>query len=169
MTEDAAAPVQDSAEADEERFTAASNAVAAAASSGRLDNDALLHLYGLYKQATEGPCNTCRPSFLNQKARSKWCAHYTFGRRCTMHLLSSPESVVPKECCCSLRPQTRRRLLWRQGGMVRAWRAAELGGEEGVCVEGGAPAAGVGPGRGAGSQRPCRPCFQRARARRGGR
>jgi len=97
-----AAPVQDSGEADEERFTAASNAVAVAASSGRLDNDALLHLYGLYKQATEGPCTTFRPSFFNQKARSKWCAHCALGQSCFMHALSIPEPKVPQESCCRL-------------------------------------------------------------------
>ncbi|XP_031347589.1 acyl-CoA-binding domain-containing protein 6-like [Photinus pyralis] len=39
-----------------------------------LDNNTLLDLYGLYKQATEGPCNIPRPSWYNMKARSKWDA-----------------------------------------------------------------------------------------------
>ena len=35
------------------------------------DND-LLVLYGLYKQATIGDCNTDRPGFLDFKGKSKW-------------------------------------------------------------------------------------------------
>ena len=38
----------------------------------KLDQDDLLMLYGLYKQATSGPCTTFRPSFFDLKARSKW-------------------------------------------------------------------------------------------------
>ncbi len=32
----------------------------------------LLQLYGLYKQATVGDCNTTKPSFINIKESSKW-------------------------------------------------------------------------------------------------
>ena len=35
------------------------------------DSD-LLILYGLYKQATIGNCNTDRPGFLDFKGKSKW-------------------------------------------------------------------------------------------------
>lgn len=35
------------------------------------DSD-LLILYGLYKQATIGDCNTNRPGFLDFKGKSKW-------------------------------------------------------------------------------------------------
>lgn len=35
------------------------------------DND-LLELYGLYKQATVGDCNTEKPGFLDFKGKSKW-------------------------------------------------------------------------------------------------
>ena len=35
------------------------------------DSD-LLILYGLYKQATIGDCNTDRPGFLDFKGKSKW-------------------------------------------------------------------------------------------------
>ena len=35
------------------------------------DND-LLILYGLYKQATVGDCNTQRPGFLDFRGKSKW-------------------------------------------------------------------------------------------------
>ena len=40
----------------------------------KLDNKALLDLYGYYKQATEGPCNIPRPSWYSMKERSKWDA-----------------------------------------------------------------------------------------------
>jgi len=33
----------------------------------------LFALYGLYKQATVGPCNVKRPSFIDVVGRSKWC------------------------------------------------------------------------------------------------
>jgi diazepam-binding inhibitor (GABA receptor modulating acyl-CoA-binding protein) len=39
-----------------------------------LDNDTLLVLYGLFKQANEGDCNTSRPSFLDPKGQAKWTA-----------------------------------------------------------------------------------------------
>ncbi len=35
---------------------------------------AKLELYGLYKQATDGPCTVARPAIWNLRARSKWCA-----------------------------------------------------------------------------------------------
>jgi len=35
------------------------------------DND-LLYLYGMYKQARDGDCNTIEPSSLNIKENSKW-------------------------------------------------------------------------------------------------
>lgn len=31
-----------------------------------------LQLYGLYKQATDGPCTAAKPSFWNRAARLKW-------------------------------------------------------------------------------------------------
>jgi diazepam-binding inhibitor (GABA receptor modulating acyl-CoA-binding protein) len=39
-----------------------------------LDNDTLLNLYGLYKQATLGDCNTSKPSFFDPKGQAKWTA-----------------------------------------------------------------------------------------------
>lgn len=39
-----------------------------------LDNDTMLNLYGLYKQALEGDCNTSQPSFFDPKGRAKWNA-----------------------------------------------------------------------------------------------
>lgn len=40
----------------------------------RPNDDELLSLYGLYKQATVGNVNTNRPGLLNIKGRSKWDA-----------------------------------------------------------------------------------------------
>ncbi len=42
--------------------------------SGRPDNQALLELYALYKQATEGDVSGKRPSRLKMKARAKYDA-----------------------------------------------------------------------------------------------
>ena len=53
-------------------FEAAAAHVASIAGSNQLQNDSLLQLYGLYKQATSGPCTSFRPSFFDRKARSKW-------------------------------------------------------------------------------------------------
>lgn len=39
-----------------------------------VDNKSLLALYGYYKQATEGPCSTPRPSWYDSKGRAKWDA-----------------------------------------------------------------------------------------------
>lgn len=55
-------------------FERAAANVASIAGGSQLSNDALLKLYGLYKQATEGPCTYFRPSFFDRKARAKWSA-----------------------------------------------------------------------------------------------
>jgi acyl-CoA-binding protein len=39
-----------------------------------LDNETLLYIYGLYKQATEGDCNIQKPSFFDPKGSAKWNA-----------------------------------------------------------------------------------------------
>jgi diazepam-binding inhibitor (GABA receptor modulating acyl-CoA-binding protein) len=39
-----------------------------------LDNDTLLNLYGLYKQASTGDCNIEKPGFFDQKGGAKWTA-----------------------------------------------------------------------------------------------
>lgn len=39
-----------------------------------LDNETLLNLYGLYKQALEGNCNTSKPGFFDPKGQAKWTA-----------------------------------------------------------------------------------------------
>jgi len=43
-------------------------------SATNLDNDTLLSLYGLYKQACEGDCNTAKPGFFDLKGSAKWTA-----------------------------------------------------------------------------------------------
>ena len=40
----------------------------------KLDNNDLLTIYGLYKQATMGDNNTSRPGMFDPKARAKWDA-----------------------------------------------------------------------------------------------
>lgn len=57
----------------EEGFEDAAACVETAVSSGvKLSQDDQLELYGLYKQATQGPCTSFRPSFLKLKERAKW-------------------------------------------------------------------------------------------------
>lgn len=43
-------------------------------SKTNLDNDTLLYLYGLYKQANEGNCDISKPSFIDPKGQAKWTA-----------------------------------------------------------------------------------------------
>ena len=38
----------------------------------RPENEELLQLYGLFKQATVGDCNTDRPGMFDPKGRAKW-------------------------------------------------------------------------------------------------
>ena len=64
--------IDDKATEIDDAFEAAAAMVASVAGSDTLGTDTLLHLYGLYKQATSGPCRTFRPSFFDRKARAKW-------------------------------------------------------------------------------------------------
>lgn len=52
----------------------------------QLDANALLEFYGLYKQATVGPCNTAKPGIFSVNARAKWNAWNDLG------------SMMNKEC-----------------------------------------------------------------------
>jgi acyl-CoA-binding protein len=54
----------------EERFKLATTHVQAVAAN--LDSKLLLQLYGLYKQATVGPCTAAQPSWFNVTAKQKW-------------------------------------------------------------------------------------------------
>lgn len=58
-------------------FGKAANHVQSLAASA--DTKTLLTLYGYYKQATEGPCNTPKPSWYDMKAKSKWEAWNSLG------------------------------------------------------------------------------------------
>ncbi|CAH0724151.1 unnamed protein product, partial [Brenthis ino] len=40
--------------------------------TSKLENNQLLELYGLYKQSTEGQCDTPKPSWFDGKGRKKW-------------------------------------------------------------------------------------------------
>lgn len=40
--------------------------------TGKLNNEQLLDLYGLFKQGTEGNCNTPKPGWLDGRGRRKW-------------------------------------------------------------------------------------------------
>ncbi|XP_072942618.1 uncharacterized protein [Epargyreus clarus] len=51
-------------------FNKASNHVRKLTAS--LNNNQLLELYGLYKQSTEGKCNTTKPGWFDGKGRKKW-------------------------------------------------------------------------------------------------
>ncbi|EFA12151.1 acyl-CoA-binding domain-containing protein 6 [Tribolium castaneum] len=44
-----------------------------------VDNHTLLSLYGYYKQGSQGPCNTPKPSWFDMKAKSKWEAWSKLG------------------------------------------------------------------------------------------
>ncbi|KAL7586194.1 hypothetical protein Lser_V15G35808 [Lactuca serriola] len=66
----------------DEAFGAASAFVAAITanrSSRKVSNDLKLQLYGLYKIATEGPCNVPQPSAIKMSARVKWNAWHKLG------------------------------------------------------------------------------------------
>ncbi|CAK1584040.1 unnamed protein product [Parnassius mnemosyne] len=45
--------------------------------TSKLNNNQLLVLYGLFKQSTEGKCNTPKPSWLDGRGRKKWEAWKT--------------------------------------------------------------------------------------------
>jgi diazepam-binding inhibitor (GABA receptor modulating acyl-CoA-binding protein) len=55
----------------EAEFTSACEEIKKAQS---LDNETLLSLYGLYKQALEGDCNVSKPNFFDLKGTAKWDA-----------------------------------------------------------------------------------------------
>lgn len=45
----------------------------------KLDSNALLRFYGLYKQATVGRCNISKPGIFNMQGRAKWVAWNELG------------------------------------------------------------------------------------------
>jgi len=54
-------------------FEAAAAHAASPACTGA-SNDQKIRLYGLFKQATVGDCETAQPGILDQKGRAKWAA-----------------------------------------------------------------------------------------------
>lgn len=60
-------------------------------SDGKSTNDEKLKFYGLYKQATIGPCNTSQPWQINAKERAKWDAWNNLGKM-------SKEDAMVKYC-----------------------------------------------------------------------
>jgi acyl-CoA-binding protein len=67
----------------EDAFSAAADRVAAAVVAGgpRPGEADLLRLYGLYKQATLGDCNTRRPWFWHFAKLQQWCGGAARGGR----------------------------------------------------------------------------------------
>lgn len=61
----------------EETFNRAANHLQSLAS--QLDSGQLLGFYGLYKQATIGPCDTPRPNWYQTQAKHKWEAWKSLG------------------------------------------------------------------------------------------
>jgi acyl-CoA-binding protein len=58
----------------DDNFDAATTYVASLAANGDVPEADLLTFYGLFKQATEGPCETAKPAFFDLKKRAKWAA-----------------------------------------------------------------------------------------------
>ena len=59
------------------KFTAAANHLQTLLPT--VDKEILVTLYGLYKQALEGPCNTSKPTWFDQRGRYKWEAWNKLG------------------------------------------------------------------------------------------
>jgi acyl-CoA-binding protein len=60
-------------------FDAATTYVGSLAANGDVSETDLLKFYGLFKQATEGPCETAKPAFFDLKGRTKWAAWKNVG------------------------------------------------------------------------------------------
>ncbi len=71
----------------------------AASHGGSLSEDDKLALYGLYKQATHGPCGAPAPSLLEFTARAKWCA----AALCTWERRVEPSSAFCRHSWRALR------------------------------------------------------------------
>ena len=81
-----------------EAFEAAAARVASLAGAGDLSDDQLLKLYALFKQGTDGPCTSAKPSFFDLKGKAKWGAWSALGalppaeaRRQYVELLSAAQ------------------------------------------------------------------------------
>lgn len=64
-----------------------------------LEASALLEFYGLFKQATVGPCNTSKPGIFSVNARAKWNAWNdlgAMGKECAMHkYIAKMDNIEP--------------------------------------------------------------------------
>lgn len=80
----------------EETFEQATNVVVQLASS--LNSEQLLKLYGLYKQAKQGPCDTSRPSWYQLEARSKWDSWKSLGDKSREEAMTGYVQVVDELC-----------------------------------------------------------------------
>lgn len=84
-----------------------------------LSNDDMLLLYGYYKQANEGKCNTIRPGMLDFKGKAKWYVPFMSERgetlMLTMMWLTLPSFASTKKGC-----------------VEQAWRNVESGRNEAV-------------------------------------
>jgi len=62
--------------------------------AANLDSKLLLQLYGFYKQATVGPCNTTQPAWYNVSAKQKWEAWNRLGQLSTVEAMSNYIQLV---------------------------------------------------------------------------
>lgn len=66
----------------------------------QLEASKLLEFYGLYKQATVGPCNTSKPGIFSMNARAKWNAWNDLGtmdKECAMQSYISKLNEIEPE------------------------------------------------------------------------
>ncbi|KAL3160023.1 hypothetical protein ABBQ38_010409 [Trebouxia sp. C0009 RCD-2024] len=68
-----------------------------------LNDEQRLRVYGLYKQATCGPCATAKPSFINFKGRAKWSAWSSNGTLSQGHARQQYVELVA-QCCPKWQP-----------------------------------------------------------------
>jgi len=59
-----------------------------------LSSDKLLNLYGLFKQATEGPNTTTKPNFWNVAGKQKWEAWFSHGEKSKKSAMEDYISLV---------------------------------------------------------------------------
>jgi len=79
-----------------ETFEHATKVVVQLASS--LNSEQLLKLYGLYKQAKQGPCDIPRPSWYQLDARSKWDAWKSLGDKSCEEAMAGYVEAVDEIC-----------------------------------------------------------------------
>jgi len=101
----------------DDNFDAATTYVGSLAANGDVSESDLLKFYGLYKQATEGPCETAKPAFFDLKGRTKWAAWKRIGN------ISSEEARTAYiDLLTSLKPE------WNQGASSKKTTGGGAGG-----------------------------------------